>query len=245
MTVIQRRDVEILVSQAQVVLGAGGNGKAFLVPWQEERAVLKVSHKAEDNKLMQEAQHMAHLEGAGGVPRLYATCENPPSIVMSYAGRSTLEDVLRGNNPQGRFDLLQLALLVGHRLQEMHDKGIIHNDLKNDNVIVSGDPQAPQVSIIDLGFACVEHQNLGLNSSPGICLWIAPEVRSGQPSTTASDVYSYAFLLSQVIKQVYRSRRSRLATIVKQAKKEDPSARPTLDLIMKDLQYAIDRSLAA
>ncbi|XP_071537666.1 mitogen-activated protein kinase kinase kinase 7-like [Panulirus ornatus] len=245
MITLHREDVASLSAQALEILGTGGNGTAYLVPWEDGVAVLKVSHKPVSRSMMKEAKYMTYLKGAGGVPRLYATCKNPTSIVMTFLGRLTLQDFLTDKDPTCGYDLLQLGLLVGERLQEMHKKGIIHNDLKTNNVIVGGSPREPEVSIIDLGLACFKHSNLRLTDTPGKFLWMAPEVRRGRPSTRSSDVYSYAYLLRQIFKEVFRSRRSRLATTVAEALSVHPGDRPTLREILKRLRYTVKKRLAA
>ncbi|XP_071528805.1 uncharacterized protein [Panulirus ornatus] len=245
MIILHRKDVASLTAQALEILGSGGNGTAYLVPWKDGTAVLKVSHQSQSCAFMIEASCMAYVKGAGGVPRVYAICQNPPSIVMSYLGRMTLQDVLIDNDPDRGFDLLQLGLLVGEGLQKLHKKWVIHNDLKSNNVMVGGTPQDPEVSIIDLGMACFKHCSLDLNITSGRCRWMAPEVRCGRPSTRASDVYSYAYLLREIFKKVYRNRRSRLATTVAQAMSQHPSDRPRLRNILKLLRCTIKRCLAA
>ncbi|XP_071517693.1 uncharacterized protein, partial [Panulirus ornatus] len=190
-------------------LGEGGNGTAYLVKWHDELAVLKVSHFSEDERLMRESQYMVLLEGAGGVPMLLAYSEEPPAILMTYCGQYTLQDIIKGKGPDG-YDLLQLGLMVGQRLLEIHRKGLIHNDLKPNNVVVSGDPQSPRVNIIDLGLACFQEVTNDLESDPEDYPWMAPEVKRGQPSTRKSDVFSYAVLLIRILQIVYKRRRLRV-----------------------------------
>lgn len=90
-------------------------------------------------------------------------------------------------------------IIIAQKLMEIHEKNIIHNDLKSDNIIVShpGANGLPDVSLIDFGICRYIGERLALtagashNSFP----WMAPEVLTGEPCTPAADTYSFGVLL--------------------------------------------------
>lgn len=135
-----------------------------------------------------------------------------------------------GGNIAG-YDLLELGLQTGEKLQEIHNKGLIHNDFKSDNILVSGTPEKPKISIIDLGLACLEGGNLGLEGNQEQYPWMAPEVNKKSPSTQASDVYSYAFLMKDIMARVMGIP-SRWLWKVKSALSDDPEKRPSLEKVL-------------
>ena len=99
---------------------------------------------------------------------------------------------------------------------KLHNKGIVHNDLKLDNVTFSGSVHEPVYHIIDLGWASktgrvagdftpdanddVCRDNNGEEDEAFVgCPWMAPEVRARQPVYPSGDVYSFGFLLQYLM----------------------------------------------
>ncbi|KAG7163250.1 tyrosine-protein kinase Yes-like [Homarus americanus] len=194
-------EVENLVQNNICVLGTGTHGTAYLVRWGGETAVLKVAHKSHAvRSFWQETEALLRLDGAGGAPRVTGFCNDPPAILQEFKGLVTLEDILNQlhDERETRYNLIEVGLRIGEQLEDFHRSGLIHNDLKRDNILVHGSPSNPQVSIIDVGLACYSHENIRCNSDPNKFPWMAPEVCLGQESTRASDTYSYGVLLSKL-----------------------------------------------
>jgi serine/threonine protein kinase len=99
--------------------------------------------KIEDSKkaslLLREAKIMEHLQGVEGVPRLYkyGTHEG-----MNYIAMEKLHCTLHQLRTQGLLkagNLLQRAVTLLTTMQEMHKRGIIHQDLQPKNLMTSED----------------------------------------------------------------------------------------------------------
>ncbi|EUC57483.1 kinase domain protein, partial [Rhizoctonia solani AG-3 Rhs1AP] len=91
-------------------------------------------------------------------------------------------------NPQ--FDRFQPSLELASAVAYLHDVGIVHGDIKSDNVIISDDGH---VQLGDFGsaslleYASVSFTNTGFH---GTLRFMAPEILKGEQPTKESDVYA-------------------------------------------------------
>ncbi|XP_071552130.1 tyrosine-protein kinase Lyn-like [Panulirus ornatus] len=241
MTLLQRVQIEDLISRKERILGEGQSGTVYLVPWKDSTAVLKVSRNGMDNVVMfsDEANLMEKLDGAGGTPILLGHARDPPALLMTQVGCHTLDELIFESN--AGYNLQELGIKAGRQLLEIHEKGIVHNDFKANNIIVSGPTEAPVVNIIDLGIACSEGGNAGLLCHQPDFPWIAPEVAAGGSSTKASDVYSFGFLIGMILCYVPGD----IFHSLDLAMEEEPSERPTLKVLLQDLEEEFVKSTEA
>ncbi|XP_069168011.1 tyrosine-protein kinase Fyn-like [Procambarus clarkii] len=219
-----------------VLLGSGAYGTVNLVRWRGKLAALKVANSYSVGKeLRQEGEVLTQLKGAGGAPLLYGVATDPPALLMSYKGKKALYDVFTSNE----HNLLQLGLQVGHKLQEVHNLGYVHNDLKSNNIMVEGPPRSPTVSIIDFGLTCPDGTSLGFIIDPDTFPYYAPEVCEGKNSTFASDVFSYGRLL-QTLVRVTHTHNPSLHLLLQQATHPHQTRRPTLHNLLQHLRGHVD-----
>ena len=133
------------------LLGEGGFGSVRQLVFEGSQTVVK---ELLDSKalfpLLREARFMAELNGAGGVPRPVALCPNPPAMIQDYVGQLYEEYLMNCSVA----DVLNSLISISQRLEEIHAKGILHNDLKMNNITFSGTVSEPEFHIIDLGWAC-------------------------------------------------------------------------------------------
>nr|XP_045587005.1 serine/threonine-protein kinase EDR1-like [Procambarus clarkii] len=219
------------------LLGSGTYGTVSLMDWDGQPAALKLAKSSEFSAVFKsEGNVLSLLNGAGGAPLLLHRSVNPPSLVTTYKGNQTLQDVLR----RPKYDLLELGLEVGIKLQEVHEAGIVHNDIKCDNVMVQGPPHNPQVSIIDFGLASRNNVKIFLEGDPTINTIYAPEVLQKKASTFASDVYSYGRLML-VIKKRLPKHHPELDKLLREATNKIPRRRPTLHMFLRRLREVISK----
>lgn len=75
-------------------------------------------------------------------------------------------------------------------LKFMHSKNIAHFDLKPENIMLSDKVSHPNIKLIDFGLAHLFNQGEEYRSTSGTPQYIAPEVISCQPLSTAADMWS-------------------------------------------------------
>ncbi|XP_063795637.1 protein kinase C delta type-like [Pseudophryne corroboree] len=118
-------------------------------------------------------------------------------LVMEYASGGDLEHLLKRNGPvtisSARFYCAELVCGV----QFLHSKGIVHGDLKPDNILVAA---TGHLKIADFGLASnIMHGDQSATGCAGRCGDITPEVRSGEESRFGEDWAGVAVILSQMV----------------------------------------------
>nr|XP_027218664.1 serine/threonine-protein kinase-like protein At3g51990 [Penaeus vannamei] len=155
----------------------------------EARPLGRARGRAQEGHLM---RRLRGPQGAGGAPLPLGLCREPAAMLISCAGASTLEQALRGQR-WNEAKAVDVAVQLCRRVDEIHTKGLIHNDLKADNVMLD---KALGVSVIDFGTATPEGGVVGYQTDGTFRgEWLAPELLIGGASTRASDAYSVGFLL--------------------------------------------------
>ncbi|XP_069987610.1 uncharacterized protein [Penaeus vannamei] len=219
------KEVRFLDSSRSIkFLGSGRYGKARLVRWGEQEAVLK--------------------KGAGGAPLPLGLCREPVAMLISCAGATTLEQALRGSR-WSEAKAVDVAVQVCRRVDQIHAKGLIHNDLKADNVMLD---KTLGVSVIDFGTATPEGGVVGYQTDGSFRgEWLAPELLNGGASSRVSDAYSVGFLLGQIRDAMKRPSgkarassgggvHARFASAIKGAQRPEPERRLTLSEIAAQLK---------
>lgn len=134
---------------------------------------------------------VGHVREADGSERLVFIMEWIP-------GRSCLELLQEGR--EFTEDLaLYIVLQAARALHAMHQKGILHRDVKPDNILLT---EANVVKLIDLGFATMldEVADGGEDTTLGTAAYMSPEQAQGAGNLDArSDIYSLGATLYQII----------------------------------------------
>jgi serine/threonine protein kinase len=118
--------------------------------------------------------------------------EGNPFIITEYVEGTSVKDLL---NRKGEFNALRTARIirqVSYALSEVHQNGVLHRNLKPENIILMLNDGAEQVKLINFGVPNVKtnKENLAYKS---------PEQLEGNVATFASDIYSLAVVAYQVL----------------------------------------------
>ncbi|MHC4779536.1 MAG: serine/threonine-protein kinase, partial [Planctomycetota bacterium] len=97
-----------------------------------------------------------------------------------------------------------LLVQVCRALQYIHSHGLIHFDIKPENILVTGDTtgRPPLVKIIDFGLASEKKTGLGTRVR-GTLEYVAPEILSGDSADHRSDLFSLGVTLYRILARTY------------------------------------------
>ena len=114
------------------------------------------------------------------------TPDDRPFIVMEYfAGGTYADKVEHDQIPID--DLLRLGVKISAALQAAHDAGILHRDIKPQNIFIS---KFNEPALGDFGISTVDRERTATGSAGFTVHYAPPEVLDGRPGTEQSDLYS-------------------------------------------------------
>jgi serine/threonine protein kinase len=152
--------------------------------------------------------------------------EGASLLVTEYVPGGTLADAI-STRPIGEADALRIAGDVLAGLEAVHERGIVHRDVKPSNVLLAADGTA---KLADFGLARARRGVTAAYAEPEAALrgggtpaFMAPEQREGRIATTRTDLYAVGLLLRAMRREPYAPTAE--AAIVR-ALDPDPERRP-------------------
>ncbi|MEX2196062.1 MAG: serine/threonine-protein kinase [Thermoleophilaceae bacterium] len=183
-------------------LGAGGFGVVWAAldeRLEREVAVKAIPHGEDSRGPEREARAVARLNHPG-IVALYELGSDDENVylVSELVHGSTFGELGRAGALSDR-DVARIGLALCDALAHAHDKGVIHRDVKPQNVLVAAEPAAGAgfAKLADFGVAHLAGGDPLTRTGDvvGTLAYMAPEQAEGQRVTPAADVYSLALTL--------------------------------------------------
>jgi serine/threonine-protein kinase len=121
-------------------------------------------------------------------------------ITMAYVEGQDLHGILRDNPKLPLERILRYAAQLAEALAAAHAEGVVHRDLKPQNILVNKDDQ---IFVSDFGLAkSFEEGAIGMTRTGaflGTPRYMSPEQVEGKPADQRSDLYAYGLMLYEMV----------------------------------------------
>ncbi|MBK6917870.1 MAG: protein kinase [Deltaproteobacteria bacterium] len=195
------------------LIGIGGMGAVFRVTHLAlgKTFALKVLHSiyTRDADIITRFMREARAATQTGHPNIIdvtdigTTESGDVYLVMELLEGQHLGATIRQQGPLAIRRAVHIARQICRALSAAHEVGIIHRDLKSENVILTPRGKDPDfVKVLDFGIC--KHVNADASTtSPGLVMgspdYMAPEQGAGLDATVASDVYAVGCILFEMV----------------------------------------------
>jgi len=189
----------------------GGFGDVFKGRWQHQPVAIKRAKKSNptapgsESRAMRAAREEAHREAQimadldhEYVVRFKGLVDEPNypiMIIMEFVAGGSLYKRLYGDISQIPW---QLLLRIAHELTcglaFLHEKHILHCDIKSKNVLLT---ESGRAKWCDFGLSKLKQETQG-KSRPGTLRWMAPELFLGQPYDEQTDIWALGMLFYEL-----------------------------------------------
>ena len=161
--------------------------------------------------------------------------EGLPFISMEYVDGEDLATLLQriGRLPCDK--ALDTARKICAGLAAAHSRGVIHRDLKPQNIMMN---RRGEILILDFGLAAIADQLEGLEARNGTPAYMSPEQLRGAEVTAKSDIYA----LGLVLYELFTGKRPYEAASVPQLIDQQEAAQPgSMSAIAADVDPSVER----
>jgi tRNA A-37 threonylcarbamoyl transferase component Bud32 len=189
-------------------LGSGGMGEVYLAHDEvlARDVALKVlrSHYAGDEEFAERFRREARRAASLSHPNIVQvfdrgeTEDGTSYIAMEYVPGGTLKEQIERRGPFGTRDTAAVGAQIAEALGAAHERGIVHRDIKPQNVLVSasGDLKVTDFGIARAASAVTSSASDAIFGTAG---YISPEQAMGEPVGPASDLYSLGVVLYEML----------------------------------------------
>jgi tetratricopeptide (TPR) repeat protein len=221
-------------------------------PQLHRRVALKLLRGASDERLLREARLMAKLAHPNvATVHDVGVFEDRVFLAMEFVEGGTLRTWgMQAGRPLR--EILDVVLQAAEGLAAAHRAGLVHRDLKPDNVLVGADGR---VRITDFGLAASDGEDV--EAPAGTPAYMAPEQRAGAPASVSSDQFGFCVMAYELLSgerpcrddagvlkfearsSSKRTLPSRVRGVLLRGLAHDPADRhPTMDVLVSALRRA-------
>jgi serine/threonine protein kinase len=236
-------------------IGEGGMGEIWLgsQPLIGKEVALKILRpkmaydKEAVARFVQEARSVNAIKHKGLID-IFSFSDLPdgrPYFVMEYLEGESLAQRLSKTGPMPWFEILEVFSQVCRALGAAHERGIVHRDLKSENLFLVKEPEGFQLKLLDFGIAKLsDTENAQLTQAGdifGTPAYMSPEHCRGQVDQR-SDIYSLGVILYETItgRTPFYEPGAKVADILGKQLYEDPFP-PSVMVMGRKVPSEVDR----
>ena len=180
-------------------LGHGGYGDVFLAfdPSVGQKVAIKHlrTELGLDPEMLKRFQHEIRTSAGlrhKNIVTIFASDveDGNPYLVMEFLEGQTLRDIIQAKRPLTLLEKVNIMTQVAEGLAYAHSKGIVHRDVKPENIMLLPDDS---VKIMDFGIALAPDRNTNMTETGGIIgtpPYFAPEQLEGAKANEQTDIFS-------------------------------------------------------
>ena len=201
---------EVLADRYELeeLVGSGGMSSVFRAHDRllDRKVALKVLHQqySDDDEYVERFRREARSVASLSHPNIVTVIDRGEHggrqfIVFEYVEGDNLKRLIERRGPAPVATALELGIQIARGLSFAHQQGLVHRDVKPQNVLLNGDGQA---KVTDFGIARsldVQHGMTQTGTVLGTSDYIAPEQAQGQRVDEHTDVYSLGVVLYELL----------------------------------------------
>jgi serine/threonine-protein kinase len=203
-------DEEVVAGRYELVelVGTGGMSSVYKAHDRllERNVALKILHPhyGDDEEYVERFRREARAVAQMSHPNIVTVIdrgedEDRQYIVFEYVDGENLKQMVERTGPLPARRAVELGIEMAEALAFAHQHGLVHRDVKPQNVLLTPDGEA---RVTDFGIARsldVEHGVTQTGTVLGTSNYLSPEQASGKPVTPATDVYSLGVVMFELL----------------------------------------------
>ena len=239
--------------ELEELVGSGGMSSVYRAHDRllDRKVALKVLHQqyTDDAEHVGRFRHEARAVATLSHPNIVTVIDRGEHdgrqfIVLEYVDGENLKQLIQ-RGPVPVATALELAIQISQGLAFAHQQGLVHRDVKPQNVLLNGDGQA---KVTDFGIARsldVQHGMTQTGTVLGTSDYIAPEQAQGQRVDEHTDVYSLGVVLYELLTgEVPFPGENFVAVAMRHINEPPPSIRDRRPDVSPRLEAAVQRAMA-
>lgn len=135
-----------------------------------------------------------HHDNLVGVVDFYEEEDFYYIVMELMSGGDVFDRIIHLNNYTEK-DARDLAIILLGSVEYMHNSGIVHRDIKPQNILLESKDSNRAIKVGDFGFAKRVHTPKSLTSRCGTPSYVAPEILKNQPYDQSCDMWSVGVVL--------------------------------------------------